>query len=185
MRFPGSLVSGCADAGIGGQDPMARAVAKAPGGAPAVPRAWQEDMGSLKRSPWGQEWLRLPDRPSHPMVSPPPGGPCGHHSSGQPSAVYVCQGDRWLWNAQGQGTCSSLCYPEPGLCAPSVSHPHCPPGVLVSPSPSMYTGAGGSRPGCGGPFHGTLCVGRFFFPLPQAQALVQYLEEPLTQVAAS
>lgn len=40
---------------------------------------------------------------SHPLISPPPGGPCSHHESGQPSTVHVCQGDRWLRNAQGQG----------------------------------------------------------------------------------
>lgn len=51
----------------------------------------------------------------------PPGGPCGHHSGGQPAAVHVCQGDRRLRDAQGQGVYVPL--PPPPW---AHSGPHCP-----------------------------------------------------------
>lgn len=37
------------------------------------------------------------------ILSFPPGGPCSHYPGGQPSAMYVCQGDCRLRNAQGKG----------------------------------------------------------------------------------
>lgn len=144
----------------------------------------------------------VPSRTSHPIISPPPGGPCSHHPSGQPSAVYVCQGDRGLWNAQGQGVYVPI-PPQPWaqpLCSRTVSSPT---GTVsrVLMSIQSISGVGqlpraggawglvapygtGSRPGFGVP-SARPCAGLISVLPLQAQALVQYLEEPLTQVAAS
>lgn len=71
------------------------------------------------------------------------------------------------------------------------SHPHHLPRVFLM-SPSQQSGVG-SQPAARGwelsgrsrPEFKMPRVAGLLFPFPQAQALVQYLEEPLTQVAAS
>ena len=85
------------------QDFRFRAVAKVPQRKLLPCLGHERKIQTISRGALGERRGEGCKQISHPLVSPPPGGPCSHHKSGQPSTVHVCQGDRWLRNAQGQG----------------------------------------------------------------------------------
>lgn len=151
-----------------------------------MPRAWKEDNLS-EEEPLGKG-LKVPGRALHPVISP--------HQEGRVAITRVANLLLCMYAKETVGfgmlkakvcTCPSVCSPgpRPGLFTVR-SHPIAFPESSCHPA-CVWWGRGAQRRSTRrlGPLWWQACAGLITPPLLQAQALVQYLEEPLTQVAAS
>lgn len=143
---------------------------------------------SLKRSPWGERAKGAEQNitshditPTRRAVSPSPGWP---------TFCCVCmQRRRW---ASGCSRPRCVCAPHSTTVGPVfvLFTVHCHPTTFLESAVGRLPGVGGGgvlsgSAWIGDPSSGIPLAGLISPPLLQAQALVQYLEEPLTQVAAS